>query len=281
MYLEADDLLIKHEGMPEFAMSNIPGLVYLGLSRPSPTPATNYQTYPTQDGETQFGDVALGPLTMNAKFYLGSDTDNEFKIKQQEVFDQLFDRRLIQVRESLRPGIVANCIMQSFDFETIGDYNDDRNLTIPLEIPSGFRYSYYRSDNPLLWSKENYQFGMNLPFDESLHRYEFSSSQFRVYNPSSLPIQPFEQRHDLVITIKATGSPQITNTTTGTTFVYTKSMTSDDTLVLDGVDAKLNGAYCGQNTDLGVISLARGVNQFRVSGCTLKSIKFSFPFLYV
>ncbi|GAX05366.1 phage protein [Secundilactobacillus pentosiphilus] len=279
--MEADDLLVKHEGMPEFAMSNIPGLVYLGLSRPSPTPATNYQTFPTHDGEVQYGDVALGPLTMNAKFYLESETDNEFKIKQQELFDQLFDRRLIQVRESLRPGIVADCVMQTFDFDTIGDYNDDRNLTIPLEIPSGFRYSYYRSDDPLLWSKENYQFGMNLPFDKALHRYEFTNPQFNVYNPSSIPIQPFEQMHDLVITIKAIGSPMIRNNTTGTEFAYTKTMKADDTLVLDGVDAKLNGEFCGQNTDLGVISLARGVNQFHVSGCTLTSIKFSFPFLYV
>ncbi|CAJ1187789.1 hypothetical protein [Companilactobacillus paralimentarius] len=72
----------------------------------------------------------------------------------------------------------------------------------------------------------------------------------------------------------------MTNKTTGETFTYNVVLSTNDELILDGVDPYLNGQPDGINSNHGTISLAKGDNEFEISGLTNSDIAFEFYFIY-
>lgn len=124
-------------------------------------------------------------------------------------------------------------------------------------------------------------FGMNFKLNEN-PVYQQTANNFRIYNPSDVAIDPYYQRHDLMLLIKFTGSSyQITNKTNGTSYKYNKVISSGDKLVLNGLATSLNGTPASQNTDFGYIKLEKGWNDIAVSGATSHTTTFSFPFIYL
>lgn len=142
--------------------------------------------------------------------------------------------------------------------------------------PSGLAQSLVRSDK-LPDDLGSLGFGMNLPARPL--SYVGTSSQFNIYNPSDVAIDPYVNHHDLVITVKGLGVFTLTNQTNGTSIKLNQAMASSDTFVLNGVIPTLNGST-DVDTDFGHIELERGDNDIRLSGLSSANVTFSFPFLY-
>lgn len=166
----------------------------------------------------------------------------------------------------------------SFEIKFIADGSDDSLFSIQFEIPSGYKYSLNRSDSVTV---DEISFGMNFHLDEK-PTYTQTANSFRIYNPSDIAVDPYYQRHDLMLLIQFAGnSYQITNNTNGTNYQYNGTIQSSDSLVLNGLSTTLNGNPASQNTNFGYIKLEKGWNDITVSGATSHTTTFSFPFVYI
>lgn len=275
------DLFIKKTGQAEFNVEDqVTGMHYLQMARTPPTMVGTYVTNAGQDGERKFGQSAYGPGTITLSFYYEGYDYNTFRLATHDIYRLLSDRDFLRIRDSIEPGIVAMVEPETYEMtkQGVSEYSFD----VPCDVKAAHRQSLYRSDSPYLWQSGAWQFGMNIPFDEACHQYVFTGNNCSVYNPSDIDIDPYWQRHDLKITIKAVGSPKLINVQNGSTFQYNGTMTANDTLVLDGVTALLNGTDVTKDTNLGYLKLDRlTMNQIAVTGCTVKEIRVSFPFLYL
>lgn len=117
-------------------------------------------------------------------------------------------------------------------------------------------------------------FGNNQPVETP--RYSFTSNNFTVKNLSDVRIDPERRGHDFKLTLvgQSGGNLKVTNKTTGESISRKGSF--NGTWVLDGVNPELNGKGDLLNTDMGVISLQVGDNEFQVDNFS-GTIGFDFP----
>jgi hypothetical protein len=166
----------------------------------------------------------------------------------------------------------------SFDIKFVNDGSVDSLFSIQFEIPSGYKYSRARSD---AIDSETVSFGMNFELTDT-PVYKHTATNFKIYNPSDIAIDPYYQHHDLALLIKFSGnSYQITNKTNGTSYKYNKAIKSSDNLILNGLATTLNGQSDSLNSDFGYLKLEKGWNDIMVSGATSHETTFSFPFIYI
>lgn len=117
-------------------------------------------------------------------------------------------------------------------------------------------------------------FGNNQPVE--VPQYNFTNNNFIVKNLSDVLIDPERRGHDFKLIMKGQsgGNMKVTNKTTGDSISRKDGF--NGTWVLDGVNPELNGNGDLLNTDMGVISLQVGDNEFQIdnfSGTT----SFDFP----
>lgn len=195
-----------------------------------------------------------------------------------EIYQLFGDRELVRFRTDIDLEKVMYGRPTSFDIKFIADGSDDSTFSIQFEIPSGYKYSRVRSD---VIDVDHTSFGMNFKLTDT-PVYKQTATKFKIYNPSDIAIDPYYQRHDLILLIKFSGSSyQVTNQTNGTSYKYNKAIISSDELILNGVATTLNGTPASQNSDFGYIKLEKGWNDITVSGATSHETTFSFPFIYI
>lgn len=67
--------------------------------------------------------------------------------------------------------------------------------------------------------------------------YHFTTSNFQVFNPSDIAIDPYGQKHDLQIVCHFNGSSmKITNSTNGSEWEYQKASNGSETIILNGIN---------------------------------------------
>ena len=130
-----------------------------------------------------------------------------------------------------------------------------------------------------LWDINKWEWNQGLTWDEDL-QYMFASNNFTLKNFGNVKVDPRES--ELKITIKATTSSylEIKNVTTGEIFRFNGTLSTSDTLVLNGIHTYKNGVNAILSTNKKLITLAPGNNVFTVSGGIIQSIEFDFRFLY-
>ncbi|UXR73294.1 phage tail family protein [Staphylococcus sp. IVB6238] len=117
----------------------------------------------------------------------------------------------------------------------------------------------------------------NIDFDNT--RYVFSSNSFTVFNAGNLTVQPESMYLKITVRgVSASSSFSIKNLTTGKTFTVNKAV--NGTLILNGLDVKLNGINILRDTNLTFIDIAPGFNNFEITGGTFSSIEFDFKYYY-
>ncbi|APX72089.1 phage tail family protein [Companilactobacillus allii] len=160
-------------------------------------------------------------------------------------------------------------------------YFNDRSASISIIFNNytGMKESTGTSLEIFDSTKDFFDFGMGIPNTDNL-KWKFNTNNFNVFNPSDLVIDPLSQHHFLKIHIKGVGIPTIVNKTTGETFSYSKYLSGNDELVVDGVDPVINGIADGINSNHGTISLNRGYNEFDISGLSNFEVSFEFYFIY-
>lgn len=272
-------LYVKAGNDAEIEVSSvINGLEFLGDST-SPNLLNTYQQNIGVDGQTLVA-ANFDKSTVNANFYLRYKSYYDFMLAKHEIYRLFSNRRSLRIRTDAEPALVKYVVATPFDITPTEDFANDSKFTIPFDNPSGYKYSLARSDE-INADNEAVQMGMYLPTNKDLS-YHFTSTSFQVFNPSDIAIQPYEQRHDLRITIKFSGSSlALTNKTNGTSWSYKNAAAKSDVIILDGVNTTLNGAVASVNTDYGNVSLNTGWNSISVTGATDVDITFSFPFIYI
>ncbi|WP_455646543.1 phage tail domain-containing protein [Leuconostoc sp.] len=269
--------LLKLQGQDEFNITDrLPNVEYLGGDS---TPAFNnvYQDNTTRDG-SRLTSVNFSKLLYTANFLLRSQDYYDQKLLRHEIYQMFGNRKMVRFRTDNDLQKVMYGRPNSFEIKFIADGYDDSLFSIQFEIPSGYKYSLNRSDSVTV---DDISFGMNFHLDEK-PAYTQTANSFRIFNPSDIAVDPYYQRHDLMLLIKFSGnSYQITNNTNGTNYQYNKGISSSDNLILNGLSTTLNGNPASQNTNFGYIKLEKGWNDITVSGATSHTTTFSFPFIYI
>lgn len=269
--------LLKLQGQDEFNITDrLPNVEYLGGDS---TPAFNnvYQDNTTRDG-SRLTSVNFSKLLYTANFLLRSQDYYDQKLLRHEIYQLFGDRKLVRFRTDTDLQKVMYGRPTSFEIKFIADGYDDSLFPIQFEIPSGYKYSLNRSDSVTV---DEISFGMNFHLDEK-PTYTQTANSFRIFNPSDIAVDPYYQRHDLMLMIKFAGSSyQITNTTNGSSYKYNNASNGADNIVLNGLSTILNGQPASQNTDFGFIKLEKGWNDIMVQGATSHTTTFSFPFIYI
>lgn len=277
----SNTLLVKTRDEPEFEVRDYRGLTFLQMDVNAPQTQPNFINLQGVDGSFQQGPILLGARTATINFFMEADDGIDFNTKLHEVWSMFYSRQLVRLRQSDMPGICVYGIVKPFEVTHYSRF--DKSFSIQFDLPSGYRYSVLRSTEFPLNVDDNLQdgvgIGMNLPMEKL--EYTHSNGEFKIYNPSDFDIQPYEQRHDLNIIFKGTGSPTLENKDTGDIFSYNKALTANDSLVLNGVHPLLNGNPCEIDTNHGDIQLVRkSWNNFSLTGFT-GTVTFDFPFLYL
>ena len=276
MFTIEPKFLLKIKGQDEFDITEkLPNVIYLGGDS---TPAFNnsYQDNPTRDG-SRLTRVNFGKLTFTANFLLTSRDYYDQKLLRHEIYQLFGDRNLVRIRTDIDMSKIMFARPSPFDIKFIDNGNDDSLFSIQFEIPSGYKYSLMRSDAINL---DSISFGMN--FDTENIAYTHSENNFRIFNPSDITIDPYYQRHDLMLIVNFEGdSYKILNNTNETSFQYNEKSQKSDNIVLNGISTILNGDPASQKTDFGYIKLEKGWNDITVSGATSHKTTFSFPFIFI
>ncbi|GKT04469.1 phage tail domain-containing protein [Furfurilactobacillus entadae] len=271
--MELPELYIQKRGQPEVAVSDVSGLHFTGLTLQSPQPIENtLSAVAGVDGQLMQGPISFGPRTATIGFYFETNGEYDFQLACHEAWKMLFSRSLIRFRDNREPGLVMYGAVKPFDISRISYY--DMTYSPEFELLFPFRQTIQPSDK--LTSPE---IGLNLLVDE-MPPYHFTTTDFEVFNPSDIDIQPWEQCHALTITLKGSGTPKIENETTGENFELRRSISDGDVLCINGVSPILNGTTIDKDTNHGTLILVQGKNHIVVTGCSNIDITFSFPFLY-
>lgn len=273
-------LYIKLDDGKEIANADITdGLTFLGLTE-SPSIANNYADTTMMDGEL-FNYARYASTTVKVKFLLKFNSRADFKLAKHDVYRAFAQKGIYRLRTAVEPELVRYCRVSEFEIESDPSEPNWVQFEVPFENPRGMLFSRLNSDQ-----MTDKQFGMNLP--KKGYSYHFTNqSDFTVYNPSDIPIDPYYQSHVLKLTMHHNGgSFTLTNQTNGTSFKYNSNLSSNDTLLLDGVHVYRNNNLDSANSSLADVnvkplSLLTGENYFRVDGAGDLDVTFSFPFIYL
>ncbi|KRM95953.1 hypothetical protein FC19_GL001434 [Liquorilactobacillus aquaticus DSM 21051] len=257
----------------------VDGLDFLG-SDDTPSITNNYQENAGSDGSI-FTTASINKNIFNANFSLHFSDWYDLKLAKHDIYRLFIQKKLMRLRSDAEPAKVSFARATPFDIKPFQDGAHDATFSIPFENPSGYKFSLLRSDSLYTRDEAGWQRGMNLPNGEDLI-YRHTVPQFKIFNASDIPIDPYYQRHDLKIIVKFKGnSLQLVNKTNGTSWKYNKSSNGSDLIVLDGINTTLNGTPASANTDYGNLILEKGWNDIVATGATTVDITFSFPFIYI
>lgn len=274
---------LKIGSSDEFSLTDkIGGLRYLGQDTASSSPqfTNTYQDLSGVDGSF-FVAQSFAKRSIAEKFWLHFNSYQDFILAKQELYHIFGTRQPVRVRTDTYPLIVYYGYVTAFDIAPLANGSHDANFSITFDVPDGYRYSLYASDELADAHKDDgWEFGMNLP-ENVLPAYKVSGNSFRIYNASDIAVDPYYQKHTLKITMSYSGSSMtLTNTTNGTSWSY-KQSTNGKQLVLDGLNAYLDSTNANANSDYGSIRLEPGWNDFTVDGAGGFNATFSFPFIYI
>jgi hypothetical protein len=127
-------------------------------------------------------------------------------------------------------------------------------------------------------------YGAGILVGASVDDYIHGTNDFAIQNAGNIDVDP--RQSELLITltsISGTSSQfSITNNTTGDVWTYTGPFVAGSTITIDRTKSKKNGANIVGDTNLQLISLAKGINNFTINGITGDfEIKFEFRYLYL
>ncbi|HEY9570983.1 MAG TPA: phage tail domain-containing protein [Metalysinibacillus sp.] len=252
------------------------GIKVLNVSIPSPS--WEVETVRLDSGKTVVVDKFLEPRTISVRFLLSAyDFTNTYELRNQ-LYNILADKDFYLVEDRL-PHLRWRVVCQDI-------YEVDRHTARTLTCEVTFvAYQGCASTLPVMtapkeWDIDAWAWGLGLEWDNAYYKYAHTTTDFAIQNIGKLRIDP--RKHDLRIEIKATAASylELVNTTTGDTLRINRKLSSTDVVVVDGPDVFLNGDNITTQTNMMLIDLLPGQNDFIVRGTTSREIKFIFPFYF-
>jgi len=156
---------------------------------------------------------------------------------------------------------------------------EDGEFTIEFVIHSVFLESVGTTEDIFSFENALFQIGQGLVGDDL--KYNHNTNTFRIFNAGAIEIDPRKLPMQIVFE-GASNNLKISNKTTGDIWSYTGTTQATDRIILNRVKAEKNNTSIMANTNRKVIKLAKGWNDFVISGTTSDFlIKFIFRFYYL
>jgi hypothetical protein len=219
--------------------------------------------------------------TIEWELFIEAVNSMHLRLKRTELYALLSSREEFFISTKEEPHKLFSVTAPSpFSLANIASYAGEAQ--IQLQSSSPYAYSRGTLDDRFdfngIW-----QFGMNIPAIPDEIKYRHSIRRFTIWNLGHAEINPKRINEYLKIIYKgASKNLGIRNATTGTFWQYYGSTSDKDIIVLEDVFSFKNSEPIFPETNMNVITLAPGPNEFILSGTSGSfEITFDFPFLFI
>lgn len=229
------------------------------------------------DGVSFVDTVFKGRTIPTVLAYHASDSTDFVLLR--DLFNSLFSRKesfyIIFKDQPKKRWLVrlANQFQPEKDLETIG------SIQVNFVCVIVFSESIGTTTDPFTFESELWQLGQGLIAEDLI--YSHTTNIFRIYNAGDVEINP--RKLPLTITFAGPSTNlSIKNKTTGDEWAYTGVTTDTDIIILDGIRSLKNDESIFGNTNRKLITLAKGWNDFEITGTADPfQVSFDFRFYYV
>lgn len=252
------------------------GFECIGFERKAPQLNVNYQEFSGSNGSREV-DSSFKPFNIEVKLFVEFKNMYDYQLKETELYAFLFDDNNYYIVTDREPGKRYLVRPNSVDLEDLGIRY--ATYSVAFNVFRGCSESLSTTLSEFSLGDE-WQFSQNL--ESADYEYEFGISRFQVFNAGDFTIDPRE--HDLKIRIEGMSDGNLTvfNATTGDRFIYYPPFSTNlgQTITLDRVYPKLNGVNRGIDTNLGLITLAPGINEIEIQNVANVKSSWDFRYLY-
>lgn len=232
------------------------------------------------------GDITLGKKrnsrNIQARFFYKSRDFLDYKMLRDELFAVLDPLETFYIVDTQIPGKRWKVEVDSYEPERITGQVAEVAVTLYSSKP--YSESIGTTMDEETFNAQMRHYGVGALPGASVEDYIHGTSTFAIHNAGSVDVDP--RQSELLITltsISATSSVlTLTNNTTGDVWKYTGTFAVGSTITIDRTKSKKNGTNIVGDTNLQLINLAKGINNFTVTGLTGNfEIKFEFRYLYL
>nr|DAO61163.1 MAG TPA: distal tail protein [Caudoviricetes sp.] len=258
------------------SLKEILGVECIEFERKAPALNVEYQEFSGSNGSREVNS-SFKSFIIEVKLFMEFKNMYDYQLKETELYAFLFDDNNYYIVTDREPGKRYLVRPNSVDLEDLGIRY--ATYSVAFNVFRGCSESLSTTLSEFSLGDE-WQFSQNL--ESADYEYEFGVSRFQVFNAGDFKIDPRE--HDLKITLKgeSLGNAAIFNRTTGERFIYYPPFSTNlgQTITLDRVYPKLNGVNCGIDTNLGLITLAPGINEIEIQNVANVKSSWDFRYLY-
>ncbi|WP_429971148.1 phage tail domain-containing protein [Fructilactobacillus sp. Tb1] len=277
--MSSQKLFISIDGNNEFDLDSLVNSLHFISEKTTPILSNTYQDSNGTDGHNfNLASFQNNTSTITMSFHFS--TYQDYLSKKQVIYNAFLQKKIYRIRTSNEPMFVRFVRPVGFDIEPYTDGANDCIVTIPFENPSGYKYSRYDSLNQSdLWDDYNFNFDLPIMDREDFHFH--NQHNFKIYNPSGIPIDPYTGHDDLKIIASYIGGIfGIGNNNNGTSYELKVQSDGTDQIVVDGMNTYINGSLNNNLSNFGNLKLEPGWNDIWTS-MTTNDVKLEFPFIYI
>ncbi|MEG2326661.1 MAG: phage tail family protein [Enterococcus sp.] len=258
------------------SLKDILGVECTDFQRKSPTLNVEYQEFSGSNGSREVNS-SFKAFEIEVKLYLEFKTMYDYQLKETELYSFLSDDNSYYIVTDREPGKRYLVRPSSISLEELGIRYATYSVT----------FNAFRGHSEALTSTlsefdlaDEWQFSQNL--ESADYEYEFDVSRFQVFNAGDFAIDPREAYLKITLQGESLGNATIFNRTTDDRFIYYPEFSTNlgQTVTLDRVYPKLNGVNLGIDTNLGLITLAPGINEIEIQNVANVKSLWDFRYLY-
>lgn len=256
------------------------GFVVSRFHVPAPTIINKSENIEGLHGQIDFG-ASYAPRELELEGYFNGKTVAAYPLYRDRVFRMFGGLKSFYIIDSYQP-------WKRWLVRVDGDWDVDRlgrtafgevQMTLKtMKLP--FAQTNATTLEPKVWKDNGWWWGAGISWGDE-NAYVFNTTSFTVKNFGDVPVDP--RQSELVITFNGASSGlTITNETTGDVFQYYGTTGASDEIEINGIRPLKNGLSIISDTNLELITIDPGDNQFTVDGATGPfTITFGFRYLYL
>ncbi|WP_374187428.1 phage tail family protein [Priestia aryabhattai] len=248
----------------------------------SPSPQHTREEVDMMHGTNTLGTVLAG-RTMQVTFHIRAVDAYDFPLVRNEVFKLFNGLDIVYLVDTREPGKRWKVrVESSYDTAPIAMVFSQFDISFFSDSP--FSESIGTTQDPLTFDAEVWQIGQGLLAEDDI-TYTNTASNFKIYNPGDVTIDPRDPKTPLTIEVTAAQTSSnitmsLTNNTTGETWSYTGGTVAGQIYQLAGVQTLLGGTSVSSKTNYGLLTLVKGYNDISRNSAISK-VSFFNRFYYL
>lgn len=245
-----------------------------------PSPAYSHTYAQTSDYGSTLTGTQVTQTTIPITFDVFAHDNFDYELQRLKVLKIFSGDEPFYVINLRTPFMRWKVVADAFAYPRLGNYWKAKNVAISLICYEGFAESIATTLQTATINGKVYDASLGVPFDD--YQYKFSTSHFKIYNPSVIPLLADER--PVTITFKGS-APQgliIKNNTTNQSFYYKQAISNSDSFQLIGLVPIVNGIQRLGNdySSRSFLDFARGYNDIEILGASGFTISFETRFYY-